>query len=158
MNVFANIRIKNDFADILCSSRELPPRHVRSTFVLSEGLLTSANFRLNSRNSILERSADLHPQSTLYRNSLITQQQKEPTHESTSRPTAIPVNMHQTTISDFAPCKHNYNAEPKSLDVEKSVRSLHLDAVSAFTCSFVQKDEVNFTDLGTQRSKSTPIV
>ena len=126
MNVFANIRIKNDFADILCSSRELPPRHVRSTFVLSEGLLTSATFRLNSRNSILERSADLHPQSTLYRNSPITQQQKEPTHESTSRPTAIPVNMHQTTISDFAPCKHNYNAEPKSLDVEKSVRSLLL--------------------------------
>jgi hypothetical protein len=158
MYAFANVRIKSDFADILCSSCQLPPRHVRSTVVLSEGLLTSATFRLNSRNSILERSADLHPKSTLYLNSLITQQQKEPTHESTSRPTAIPVNMHQTTITDFAPCKHNHNAEPKSPDVEKSVRSLHLDAVSAFTCSFLQKDEVNSTDLGPQRSKSTPIV
>ena len=43
------------------------------------------------------------------------------------------MNMHQTTTADFAPCKDNYNAEPKLFDVEKSVQYLHLDAVSALT-------------------------
>jgi hypothetical protein len=90
----------------------------------------------------------------------MTQQQKELTHQlqSTSRPTAVSVNMHQTTTTDFAPCKHDYNAEPELLDLEKSVRFLPLDAVSAFTCSFLLKDGLNSTNLGTQRSKSTPIV
>jgi len=89
---------------------------------------------LNSRNSILERSANGHPQTTFYVGSFKTQQQNQPTHESTtSRPTTISVNTHQTTTTDFASCKRNYDAEPKVLDVKIS-------------------DGVNST------SKSTPIV
>jgi hypothetical protein len=142
MYAFANVGGKDDFANILCSSCELPPCHVRtSTFALSEGSLTWATFRLNTRDLILERSANLHPQTTFCVGSFMPQQQKEPAHESTSGPTAISVNMPRTTTTDFAPCKHNYSAEPELLDLEKLVRSLHLDAVSAFTCSFFTRME-----------------
>ncbi|KAI0250942.1 hypothetical protein BJV78DRAFT_1282851 [Lactifluus subvellereus] len=105
---------------------------------------------LNSRDSILERSTNLHPETTFYVRSF--------THGSTSRPPAVSMNMHQTTTTNFAPCNHNCNVEPKLLDVEKSVRSLHLDAVSEFTWSLLLKGGVDSADLGTQRSGSTPIV
>jgi len=74
---------------------------------------------LNSRNSILERSAALHPENTFYMGSFGTTQQKGTNHEPTSRPTAISVSMHQTIASDFAPGKHDSNVGPKVLNVEK---------------------------------------
>ncbi|KAI0256967.1 hypothetical protein BJV78DRAFT_1168361 [Lactifluus subvellereus] len=78
---------------------------------------------LNSRELILERSANLHPENTFYMASFRTTQQKETDPESMSKPTTISVSAHQSTTTDCASCKYDLNTEPKLLNVEKSVRS-----------------------------------
>jgi hypothetical protein len=99
-------------------------------------LLTYRVFRLNSRESILERAAtqDANPgHSTFYVSSITTSQQKGTNQESMPRlgqaSAQESVDLHQSTSRDFPPCKYDDNMESSQLNVEKSVRSLRFVAI-----------------------------
>jgi hypothetical protein len=111
---------------------------VRGTFALSEGLLTLRLFRLNGRELILERSANLHPETPFYMASFGTTQQKGTNRGSMSQPTTISVSQPKLPTMDDASCKYNSKTEPKLPDIEKLVRSLHFDAVSAHIIIFIE--------------------
>lgn len=108
---------------------------MRGSFALLEGLLTSAAFRLNSRNPAVEQSDNLHPRNTIYMSSFGVTQPKGSTVDSTSQPAAISVIQPQSVTIDFSSSKHDHGTKSDQLDVEKSVRSLHFDAISEFIWS-----------------------
>jgi hypothetical protein len=134
MYVCSDIRSKDDFLNP-CRPCELLPCHVRGTFTLLEGLLTSAASRLNSRDSLRERAKNANPNNTFYMSSLKSGQkgshngitlEKASFRSTASGPTAVSVSVQQSTIADYAPCQDGSNKEPTTslVDVEKQVRSL----------------------------------